>query len=266
MTKDEAKEFLREFLKDRPNFRKEHPGQDEEVYRQMDRLAEALDMAIEALGKDLDDPTTDLISRQVAIFALKKQRGVRPTWDLSGLSLAINVLNELPPAQVKVEACDRPCTEDDYWYCNDCDHTEVCRYYPMKGCEYKSQPSAQPVTITPESSAVKLQDCNDTISRAAVLEMVNAWTYNLCDPEDDWAALKAIRDIPSAQPAPQWIPCSERLPKVGEDVLFSVAGVYAAEGCLRADGNWAQFRWDGIQHKNMVDAWMPLPEPYEGKT
>lgn len=41
MTKDEAKEFLREFLKDRPNFRKEHPGQDEEVYRQMDRLAEA---------------------------------------------------------------------------------------------------------------------------------------------------------------------------------------------------------------------------------
>lgn len=69
--------------------------------------------------------------------------------------------------------------------------------------------------------------------------------------------------LPDAKP--HWIPCSERLPKVGEDVLFSVSGVYAAEGCLRADGNWAQFRWDGIQHKNMVDAWMPLPQPYQGE-
>lgn len=64
MTKDEAKEFLREFLKDRPNFREEHPGQDEEVYRQMDRLTEALDMAIEALGKDTDVPSSDLINRK----------------------------------------------------------------------------------------------------------------------------------------------------------------------------------------------------------
>ena len=69
MTKDEAKEFLREFLKDRPNFREEHPGQDEEVYRQMDRLAEALDMAIDALGKDTDVPSSNLISRQAREYA-----------------------------------------------------------------------------------------------------------------------------------------------------------------------------------------------------
>ena len=72
-----------------------------------------------------------------------------------------------------------------------------------------------------------------------------------------------VNDEPTVKPKLKWIPCSERLPEVGEDVLFSVSGIYAAEGCLREDGNWAQFRWDGIQHKNMVDAWVQLPEPYK---
>ena len=63
----------------------------------------------------------------------------------------------------------------------------------------------------------------------------------------------------------EWIPCSEAMPKVGKNVLLSVSGVCAAEGCLRADGNWAQFRWNGIQPKSKVDAWMLLPEPYKEK-
>ena len=60
-----------------------------------------------------------------------------------------------------------------------------------------------------------------------------------------------------------WIPCNVRLPQVGQDVLFSVAGLYVAEGCLRDDGDWAQFRWSSMQKSNAVDAWMPLPEPYK---
>ena len=125
MTKYEAKEFLREFLKDRPNFREEHPGQDEEVYRQMDRLTEALYMAIRALN------------------AIEQVRWERDTAIQQLTELGYG-LGEKPRTQPKAEACDRPCTEDDYWNCNDCDHMEVCRYYPMKVCEYKSQPSAQP--------------------------------------------------------------------------------------------------------------------------
>lgn len=62
-----------------------------------------------------------------------------------------------------------------------------------------------------------------------------------------------------------WIPCSERLPEIGQSVLLSVGGMYSAEGCLREDGDWAQFRWDAIQRKDMVGAWKPLPEPYQGK-
>ena len=73
-----------------------------------------------------------------------------------------------------------------------------------------------------------------------------------------------IDDLPTIEPQ-QWIPCSERLPKVGQDVLFSVQDLFVSEGCLRDDGDWSQFRWQAIQKKEAVTAWMPLPEPWRGE-
>ena len=67
-------------------------------------------------------------------------------------------------------------------------------------------------------------------------------------------------------PYNQWTPCSERLPGVGQSVLMSVGGMYTAEGCLMEDDNWAQFRWDAVKRKDMVGAWMSLPEPWKGDT
>ena len=66
------------------------------------------------------------------------------------------------------------------------------------------------------------------------------------------------------QPEQRWIPCERELPEVGRSILVSVGGIYTAEGCLRDDGDWTQFRWDAIQRKDMVGAWMPLPSPYKG--
>ena len=62
-----------------------------------------------------------------------------------------------------------------------------------------------------------------------------------------------------------WIPCSERLPKVGENVLFTtdIYGGYVAEGDRRADGKWWQYRWNALLQNDEVTAWMPLPKPYE---
>ena len=71
--------------------------------------------------------------------------------------------------------------------------------------------------------------------------------------------------IDKAINAERWIPCERELPEVGRSVLISVGGMYTAEGCLREDGDWAQFRWDAIQRKDMVGAWKPLPEPYKGE-
>lgn len=71
---------------------------------------------------------------------------------------------------------------------------------------------------------------------------------------------------PDAEPSEQqWIPCERELPDVGRSVLISVGGMYTAEGCLREDGDWTQFRWDAIQRKDMVGAWKPLEEPWEGE-
>ena len=60
-----------------------------------------------------------------------------------------------------------------------------------------------------------------------------------------------------------WIPCSERLPDVGQDVIFCDEK-WTEEGCLRADGDWWQFRWSTVRGKEEVTAWMPLPDPWKG--
>lgn len=56
----------------------------------------------------------------------------------------------------------RTLTEDDYAYCTECDHVEMCRWYPMYGCEFKSRPSAQPepqnVVEIPETGIGDLSD------------------------------------------------------------------------------------------------------------
>ena len=71
--------------------------------------------------------------------------------------------------------------------------------------------------------------------------------------------------IDKAINAERWIPCERELPEVGRCVLLSVGGMYTAEGCLREDGDWTQFRWNAIQRKDMVGAWKPLEEPYKGE-
>ena len=63
----------------------------------------------------------------------------------------------------------------------------------------------------------------------------------------------------------EWIPVTERPPTIGQNVMISVAGKYTAEGCLKDDGNWCQFRWSTEHKNNEVNAWMPLPEPYMEK-
>ena len=71
--------------------------------------------------------------------------------------------------------------------------------------------------------------------------------------------LKALSALPSAEA--DWIPCSERLPNVGEDVLFCDSE-WTQEGCVMEDGDWWQFRWSTVRKKEDVTAWMPLPKPY----
>ena len=69
-----------------------------------------------------------------------------------------------------------------------------------------------------------------------------------------------IRQIPTAQ---QWIPCSDRLPEEGKDVLccFYNGEHYRIIVSHRTDFNF----WSGVGRTGDLIAWMPLPECYKGE-
>ena len=81
---------------------------------------------------------------------------------------------------------------------------------------------------------------------------------------EDLDAEWIIKRLPSAQ---QWIPCTERLPEEGQEVLFSTKtgtvqiGKYSDRGCLNS---WFSYCDKCRAWNNVVNAWMPLPEPYQG--
>ena len=95
-----------------------------------------------------------------------------------------------------------------------------------------------------------------------------------------------LERLPSAQPEPQWIPCSERLPEDDTDVLISyrykdgegdTSHVYidtTSYGDMYFGGNAVHDLYGNkIKHwrppfayfesNYYVIAWMPLPEPYK---
>lgn len=61
----------------------------------------------------------------------------------------------------------------------------------------------------------------------------------------------------------EWIPCSERLPKQGQEVICQCRARIIKVLKLDANGDWYQDA-DHCYMSGFVIAWMPLPEPYEG--
>ncbi len=105
------------------------------------------------------------------------------------------------------------------------------------------------------------------VSRQAAIDAVN----NAFDRETLLTgfvrsiAVRAIRDMPSAQPEQRWIPCGERLPEDDVEVLITddSGGVQwlAIDKMLSYEDGSGRF-WVASQNST---AWMPLPKPYEPK-
>ena len=81
-----------------------------------------------------------------------------------------------------------------------------------------------------------------------------------------------IETLPSEQ---QWIPCSERLPEIGEHYVSEPCIVYCSNGAYGfaelEENIFGQVGWDCERddeyHEPLgeVIAWMPLPEPWKGE-
>ena len=107
---------------------------------------------------------------------------------------------------------------------------------------------------------------SDTISRQAVIDTL---TDMPCKSDEDgyvWIirsdAWARIDSLPPAQSEQQWVPCSERPPEEGEEVLCQcVAGIKMVLKYI-GNGEWYQ----DVNHTYMrgfVLAWMSLPESYK---
>lgn len=90
---------------------------------------------------------------------------------------------------------------------------------------------------------------SDYIKREDALEIVN---NNL----SRFMIALRIGDCPSADVAPKWIPCKERLPEPTQEVL--VTGI---NGCVYT----SRIVHGEFEYGGNVIAWMPLPEPYVGE-
>lgn len=108
---------------------------------------------------------------------------------------------------------------------------------------------------------------DDLISRQAVIDVLAAM-QGRCTSK---AALiqnskicQQIKDLPSAQPEQQWIPCSERLPGEGTYVLVTEKWHgYVRMWRLQHINDEPTWEVNGFNIDiDEAVAWMPLPKPY----
>ena len=103
------------------------------------------------------------------------------------------------------------------------------------------------------------------INRQKLIEAVEKEYYKFIDDDADVAHNRAIYDvieiINSQPPADPWIPCSERLPKLGQICLVTRANWFGKPR-IEIAGYWLD-GWRIKGHNTDILAWMPLPEPYK---
>ena len=77
--------------------------------------------------------------------------------------------------------------------------------------------------------------------------------------------VETINNAPTIDAVPRWIPCKERLPEVGEEVLCQCRANIIEVLCLEKSGFWENQSSFRNYLNSFVIAWMPLPEPYKGE-
>ena len=71
-----------------------------------------------------------------------------------------------------------------------------------------------------------------------------------------------LREQPTIDAEPRWIPVTERLPKQGQEVICQCRANIIKVLKLDANGDWYQDA-EHCYMSGFVVAWMPLPKPYQ---
>ena len=103
------------------------------------------------------------------------------------------------------------------------------------------------------------QDCND----------INDCTLCVWDKAVEIVKQEVEKFVPDTNVGNNgWIPCSEKLPELRQDVLVTVKytgfmgmhGYWIQTGHMEAENDW----WGNCAGCEVI-AWQPLPEPYQPK-
>jgi len=103
------------------------------------------------------------------------------------------------------------------------------------------------------------EPCNDAVSRKDVMDQIFYSTGNGCDVTLDSELRKRIEGLSSVIPVRNWIPCSERLPEKGQQVL--VTQIFGETTVVYG----TVFPFEKRTEK-YITAWMPKPEPYKAES
>ena len=158
----------------------------------------------------------------------------------------------------------------------------------------RDMPSVQPVaTDTNVGNNSEIPNSSDAVSRQAAIDAVDAIGHIATMPDGDKCIRRSavkytLSMLPSAQPEPQWIPVSERLPEdlsevnvtwvnhnpepyyeFTKDKPFTATAVYYkgkwywySANCVDNLAEYGRCDWDKVSDVIEIIAWMPLPSPY----
>lgn len=117
---------------------------------------------------------------------------------------------------------------------------------------------------------------SDLIERQAAIDALSKYVDYSDDGKQEIntdCVFHTLENLPSAQPEPQWIPCSERLPDESGDYMLYRPHFWGANNgqitvCYWNNHDWSDnYRNDSERYLPIIDgmAWMPLPEPWRGE-